>query len=149
MTIDQSKYLLRIFTPCVRSKLYPRICHDYENEMCTENVRGLKCPNDLSTYNIQEGIKTDDISASLCGKFRLNKTEDKTKLTAFKWSSLAIILSSIILLLIFHFVYKISIIIFVAPLIAIMILFIILSSIFSKISKTTAYDVAEAKKQQS
>lgn len=148
MSVDQSKYLLRIFTPCAEKKLYPSICHDYDSGICTANPDGDKCPNDLSTYNVDEGIKSDDISASLCGKFRLDKTSDKTKLTAFKWACLAIFVSSIILLLIYKFVYKVSITIFIAPMIAVAILFILISYKYSDVNKATAYDLAQAKKQQ-
>jgi len=148
MSPEQSKYLIRIFTPCQEKKLYPSICHDYESGLCSENTYGGKCPNDLLIYNINEGIKTDDISASVCGKFRLDKTSDKTKLTAFKWACVAIFVSSLILILIYKFVYHVSVTIFIAPILAIVVLYIIISYKYSDVDNATAYDLAQSKLQQ-
>jgi hypothetical protein len=147
MSEQDSKYLIRIFSPCKTKKLYPTSCNDSETSTCVDNPNNKKCPNDLVNESINDGKKADDLSAAVCGKFRLDKTTEKTTLTALQWAIVASITILIICILIYQFVYKINSILFIPPLIVLIVVLVIIRIKYVKYNNTTAYDVSQSLKQ--
>lgn len=86
MNSNQSRYLVRIFKPCINKKPVASICYDYETEECIENESQSECSNDLSVKNNETNEDSDKISAGLCQYLRVDKTTNKTYATAYTFT---------------------------------------------------------------
>lgn len=161
MTIDQSRFIVRVFSPCKESKkIYPSICYDYEDETCSENTKTTDCPNDRAVEWDDKNTRSDNISADICGALRLEKTTKKAELISIQvlFGSFFIIgLITILSVSIYNSEKDIRSVIkgigvglepYITPLLGCLVIIIFVTIKLNFIIKTSAYDLKQSNKQR-
>jgi hypothetical protein len=161
MTIDQSRFIVRVFSPCKGSeKIYPSICYDYEDETCSENTKTADCPNDRTVEWDDKNTRSDNISATICGGLRLEKTTEKTQLISMQvlfGSFLIIGIMTILSVSIYNNEKDIQSVIngigvgfkpYITPLLGCLVVTIFITIKLNYVTKTTAYNLNQTKKQR-
>jgi hypothetical protein len=97
LSVEQSRYIVRIFSPCKSEKIWPSICHDYESGLCSDNTTNGSCANDLMAKSSASAEKSDMLSSVICGKLRLQKTSNKTVLITFMAVIVCVFVATLIL----------------------------------------------------
>ena len=154
LTPEQSRYIVRIFKPCKKEKLWPAICHDYEAERCDENTDDVSCPNDLLVKSIKASDTSDKISAALCSNLRYDKTNNKTLIVGVLYLLVGVLISTLIIMIIQVVQYKIPINQlynnynhFIIPYICLIAGIVITYNKLSYVTDSTAYDIKQSKIQ--
>lgn len=162
MSKEQSKYLVRIFSPCDKNnpKIYPSVCNNYDCNKCIKNDDNKPCINDLMVKGQRDAKKSDKITEVLCAPIRLEKTTAKSTLTLMKYVISSCLIVTVIIMISFYFVrrrsgknvdwkglgYDSSVMI--GPIIGAVIAIIIISNSFNEIDASTAYNVKQSNFQR-
>jgi hypothetical protein len=169
MDKEQSKFLVRIFSPCGGSnddKKYPSVCNNFEYEKgqnCSPNVDKSKaCPNDLSVLSKTMAQQTDTITEAVCAPLRLDKTLSKNTLNLIKYVLISCLVVSVTILMMFyvskrqhtiskHFDWKglrKDMLPMVSPIFFIILAIVLINSKYNRIDDATAYDVKQSRIQR-
>jgi hypothetical protein len=96
---DHQKFTVFVFRPCDgTTPIYPQICHDYEPGLCYANPypETQPCDLDLEVKANKQSERSDNITAGLCSKFRLNKTGRVSELTTIYAVLISVFIAGII-----------------------------------------------------
>ena len=172
MTNEQSRYLIRVFSPCEEN--YPLYCHNFENDYTyedtdlvsyscyinQENDKGKRsvCENDLIKKYNDMAKTTDALGSALCANtpfFRINKTTDKDTINGIKAAVIAVSIVSLCILTYF-FVKRNNVsgkinwkgfsgeyIPFIAPLLLVVYIVIVLNNKWNELDQSTAYSIKQ------